>query len=247
MVVHNLYLLDRDGLSLVDITVGSLKINPNLASGFFVAILNFIQELLKSDSEVITDMGMLNMRLYFVYLNTEPPLIGVIAVDPADSREEVTGVTKYILQKFQEKYDLANWDHDVYPFQEFSDYMKNKIKDYYEKLKYRIFYKAFQIYKKYQKFNIDDEWNQKIEYLQEAFEPQFMMITGTCFEYMGSKIMGADIMQMADVDPEYDLETEIMISNTNVNIWNKDLFLVLQNVWTYLENIDAFFKTKYGI
>ena len=74
-----------------------------------------------------------------------------------------------------------------------------------------------------------------------------MMITGTCFEYMGSKIMGADIMKEADVNPEYDSETQIMISNTNVNIWNKDLFLVLNNVWAYLENIDAYFAIKFGL
>ncbi|MHA1383999.1 MAG: hypothetical protein ACTSR3_09640 [Candidatus Helarchaeota archaeon] len=242
MVVHNLYLLDKDGLSLVDITVGSLKIDPNLASGFFIAILKFIKELLKSDEEVITDMGMLNMRLYFVYY---PPLIGVIAVDPEDSKEEVTSVVKYILQEFQKKYDLNNWNHDVYPFREFSEYMKQKIKNYYEKVRYQIFYKAYQIYDKYKDFGIESEWDEKIELLQQSLGPQFMMVTGSYFEYMGSKIMGADIMQSADIEPEYDLETQLMISDTNINIWNKDLFLIVKETMKYLENIDAYFAIKF--
>ncbi|MHA1379907.1 MAG: hypothetical protein ACTSRG_16175 [Candidatus Helarchaeota archaeon] len=226
----------------MDITVGSLKIDPNLASGFFVAILKFIQELLKSDKEVITDMGMQNMRLYFVY---SPPIIGVIAVDPGDNPQETTSVVKYILEEFKRKYDLTHWDHDVYPFQEFSRYMKNKIKGYYDKLKYQIFYEAFKVYNKYRKFGIDEEWDEKIELVIQEFEPQFLCLTGTCFEYMGSKIMGADIMQSADISPEFDHETEILISDTSLNIWNKDLYLVLKRILEYIQKLEAYFKKKY--
>ncbi|MHA1298326.1 MAG: hypothetical protein ACTSO9_02665, partial [Candidatus Helarchaeota archaeon] len=182
------------------------------------------------------------MRLYFVYY---PPLIGVIAVDPEDSKEEVTSVVKYILQEFQKKYDLNNWNHDVYPFREFSEYMKQKIKNYYEKVRYQIFYKAYQIYDKYKDFGIESEWDEKIELLQQSLGPQFMMVTGSYFEYMGSKIMGADIMQSADIEPEYDLETQLMISDTNINIWNKDLFLIVKETMKYLENIDAYFAIKF--
>lgn len=242
MVVHNLYLLDKDGISLVDITVGSLKIDPNLASGFFAAILNFIKELVKSDEEVITDMGMLNNRLYFVYL---PPLIGVIVVDPEDDRDEVTSVTKYILQEFLNKYDLANWDHNIYPFQQFREYMKEKIKNRVSEIKYSIFYEAFKIYKKYKQYSIDNEWDTKIDQFQQELSTQFLLSTGTLFEYMGSKIMGAKIMEEADIEPDYDSETKILLTITSLNIWNKELIEVLGNVLKSLREIDTNFAAKY--
>ncbi|NVM02164.1 MAG: hypothetical protein HWN67_07500 [Candidatus Helarchaeota archaeon] len=238
MVVHNLYLLEKDGISLVDITVGSLKIDPDLASGFFAAILNFIRELMKSDKELITDMGMLNNRLYFVHL---PPLIGVISVDFEDDGEEVTSVVKHILEEFKNKYDLTNWDHDVYPFRQFRIYMKDKIKNVLEKLKYKIFYNAFRIYNKYKKYNIDVEWNAKINQFLQKFEPQFELLTGTRFEYMYSNIMGSDIIQSADIRPDIATETELLISNTSINIWNKDLFHVLRDAYKFLDEIDSFF------
>ncbi|MFX1449281.1 MAG: hypothetical protein ACFFCM_00480 [Promethearchaeota archaeon] len=239
MVVHNLYLLEKDGISLVDITVGSLKIDPDLASGFFAAILNFIRELMKSDKELITDMGMLNNRLYFIHL---PPLIGVISVDFEDDGEEVTSVVKYILQEFKNKYDLTNWDHDVYPFRQFRVYMKNKIKNSLAQLKYKIFYEAFKIYNKYKKYNIDIEWNTKIYQFLQKIEPQFELLTGTCFESMYSHIMGSNIMQLADIKPDFSPETELLLSNTSINIWNKDLFFILKDAYKILNEIDTFFS-----
>ena len=238
MVVHNLYLLDKDGISLVDVTVGSLKIEPNLASGYFMAIIKFIKELVKSDEEVITDMGMRNNRLYFVY---EPPLVGVIAVDSNDDKEEVTSVMKYILQEFQRKYDLKNWDYDAYPFRKFSNHMKSKIEQYYNEIMDKIFYEAFKIYSKYKKYGLDEEWNDKINQFQQEFGPQFMVITGTVFDYMGSKMM-----QDIDIrEPEYDPETQLIISDTNINIWNKDLLLLFKDAMESLHEIDAYFTEKY--
>ncbi len=244
MVVHNLYLLDKDGISLVDITVGSLKIDPNLASGFFAAILTFIKELMTSDEERITDMGMLNNRLYFVY---EPPqLIGVIAVDPEDDREEVTSVVKYILREFKNKYDLDNWDHDIYPFREFSKYMKEKVMGRLDDLKYSIFYKAYEMYDKYRDFEIAEEWNEQVDRFEQENNPAFMLAAGTVLNSLSSKIMGANIIQSADIKPDHDPETQLLLSNTNLNIWNKDLFNAYKNALNVLQEIDDHFSEKYG-
>ncbi|NVM03897.1 MAG: hypothetical protein HWN67_16315 [Candidatus Helarchaeota archaeon] len=242
MGVHNLYLLDKDGISLIDVTIGNLKLDPNLASGFFSAITKFIKELLNTDEEVITDMGMLNIRLYFVY---NPPLIGVIAVDPEDNKEEVTSTVKFILKEFQNKYNLTNWDHDAYPFKQFSKYMKDMIKKHIDKIKYKIFYKAFKIYNKYEKYGIKDEWDNMIEEFQQELGPRFMIVTNTLFDYMGSKIMGEDVVQKANHELENDLDTKMIVSNTSINIWNKDLCEVLKDSFKYLHKIDTYFNEKY--
>ncbi len=219
--------------------MGRLRMDEKLASGFFAALVHFAKELTKTDKEIITDMGLLNVRLYFIY---DSPIIGVIVVDPDDQKEEVIAVMKNIVHEFKSKYDLSKWDHNTYPFEKFRDYMKTQIKPYHEKIKEKLFRTSLQIFNKYKNFAIDAEWDQQISRFQFEFDPRLMTVIGTVFDFMGSKIL----RETNGKSVTYKADNSLIITDTNLNIWNPDLFQVYKDALKVLQEIEADFAIKYA-
>ncbi len=239
MTVHNVLLLDKDGTSLLDITVGNLSLDPILMSGFFAAIVYFAKELTKSDSDVITDLGLLNNRAYFIY---DFPLIGVIVVDHEDEKEEVVEVMKNILSEFKTQFDLGNWDRNTYTFEQFRYFMKNKIKSQFQQIKRKIFQTAQQIFSKYKHLGCEAEWDLLISQFQQEFDPRLMIVAGSVFEYMGSKVL----REKNGSNHKYTGQNQVITTNTFLNIWDPDLFNVYHDALKFLEGIDSEFSEKYA-
>ena len=52
--------------------------------------------------------------------------------------------------------------------------------------------------------------------------------------------------EMPVEEPEYDHDTEIMISGTSLNIWNKDLQKLYKDAIEALDEIDADFASRFS-
>ncbi|MBS7249447.1 MAG: hypothetical protein KIH08_02470 [Candidatus Freyarchaeota archaeon] len=110
-MIHNVYILRRDGLCVLHRKYGSLEVDENLVSGFLSALSDFGKNISGKDLEsVIFD------DKKFVSLPSEH----LIVVSYCDTNDDVVNVLKDIRDAFTQSYgSLQWWNGERGAFQEF--------------------------------------------------------------------------------------------------------------------------------
>ncbi|MEM2957522.1 MAG: hypothetical protein QXS27_02640 [Candidatus Jordarchaeaceae archaeon] len=110
-MIHNVYILRRDGLCVLHRKYGSLEVDENLVSGFLSAFSDFGKSISGKDLESIV-FG----DKKFVSLPSE----NLIIVSYCDAEDNVVNVLKDIRDAFTQSYgSLQWWNGEQGAFQEF--------------------------------------------------------------------------------------------------------------------------------
>ena len=116
-MIHNVWILNRNGICLIDRIYSKMEVDKNLFGGFLTAIESFSKQLVDKHVDSIV-MG--NMKILY---NLSGKVVIAIAIDVDDDEKEIRRKVNSLLYAFLEKYETHLDSTNVDIFEDFQKEM----------------------------------------------------------------------------------------------------------------------------
>ena len=112
-MIHNVWILNPDGICLLDRTYSSINVDKNLFGGFVTAIESFSERL---TSRPVDSIIMGDIKILYIL----GPIVVAIAIDLADNESEIRRKVSQLQETFVKMFEKELHSTKVDVFQEFS-------------------------------------------------------------------------------------------------------------------------------